>query len=151
MKKKTFTKALFSVLFIIVMVCSMNSCQASTTSPSINDTQTTQATETNPLTAYEQLNDDEKEFFDAYIIAIQNFKAPESARLLAVEYKYSGNVKWLAKISATNSYGGSIAKVYKIWEDGSEIFEYSIQKDLETPNSLSVAKINKAVNEYFGK
>lgn len=77
--------------------------------------------------------------------------APESARLLAVEYKYSGNVKWLAKISATNSYGGSIAKVYKIWEDGSNIFEYSIQKDLETPDSLSVAKINKAVNEYFGK
>ena len=101
--------------------------------------------------AYSKLNADEKGVFDALINNLSYFVNPASVKILAVKnhswdaYDY----KYFATVSASNEMGGTVSKNVGFSKNGIGGFTNSIT--IQTDNCFNTAKINAALDEYFGR
>lgn len=113
--------------------------------------------------AIQQLDGDDRIAFDAITINIHIFKNPESVRVLGGYIKEStndipGEIAYL-RVSAENSLGGTSSGYYLFKADHEFYLDYTdtINKDsifykkCNSENELDIVKINKALEEYWGK
>lgn len=152
-----FISIIFSILFLLTLV----SCNSTETTASTSSLQTTSmvAETTVPLSAYEQLSEDEKEVFDALIIALNSYaRNPSSARVIMAGSKYSSANFIELKLYLENAFGGGTNKCYfLVYETGPVGSAYYPKGTLAEGGNvtydagdINCAKINKALTEYYG-
>ena len=97
-------------------------------------------------TAYNKLNKDEKGFFDTFLKGIKQFKNPGSVSVINVDYQSAPTTAaYVAKIKATNSWGGTTSDTYYVYSFGIIKGGYISSSGA----NFDVAKINAAIKEYI--
>ena len=106
-------------------------------------------TEGEPLSAYDALNDDEKEVYHALVKFSSTLDTPWSLKLIELKRgPVPPDYDWFffVKVSGNNAFGSAVTEAYYISEDGKLI---TADYDLARPHDGSVGKINAALQEYF--
>lgn len=143
-----------------------------------NNSQENNQTENQPQkSAYEQLNDIEKEIFDIFVKASTSLNNPSSARMYEIysfktlyttseQFMQEKDLALYIKISAQNTLGSTItrtiklhlrstAQEYSVIADYTEYFDnpnkppFASYDDLVSFNLASPSKINKALKEHW--
>ena len=97
-------------------------------------------------TAYNKLNKAEKGFFDTFLKGIKQFKNPGSVSVVNVDYQSAPTTAaYVAKIKATNSWGGTTSDTYYVYSFGIIKGGYISSSGAD----FDVAKINAAIKEYI--
>ena len=142
-------KKLIIILLVVVCLASLWSCDNKNT----NDQE---PVETEPLSAYEQLNEDEKLIYEALIIAADDFYTPTSLRLLNVASMTSSYV--YIKVQSGNRFGSLLTDTFMLGlSETSTLYEYTKGAATTIPvsvenwgiNNINCEKINLAIDEYW--
>ena len=141
-------KKILYALLIALTTLSLISCSEV---PNTGNSTTGQQQET-PASAYDKLSNLEKQFFDAFIETVNSFYNPSEVKIMQIgdiSVMDDGNISAFIKIQGTNKLGGTITDWYHLYHDGSV---YRLAEAISwstTDDTVSVAKINKALNEYW--
>ena len=93
--------------------------------------------------AYDRLSEKEQSFVDAMLSIINNFKNPNSVKVLAIQELGS---TWYVNVSATNSYGGTVSTTYWVYENGI----YKLDTTVSHDSSYDLSLINEALSDKRG-
>jgi len=131
--KKTFS--FFTLIFLFCAFLTITACKSNNT----NEQETQKS-------AIYTLSSDEKIVYNSVKGSISAFKDPSSVRVVTVyEKAFIGRY---IRISAKNSFGGTVTNIYFInghsLESTTDVDIYSYDIDPE----ISVSKINAALDEY---
>ena len=146
-------KILFGVLALILVLgiigCSNTQSQAETKETVKENTtpvETLEPTKEVVKTAFEQLNDEERQFVRVFIKHVYDFKDPYSVQVLKRSTGTntdSGGYACFVMVSATNSYGGRLTETYTL-SDKLGFVKASFPVGLGT---VHIDLINKAIEE----
>ena len=147
--------SLILVILTLALTVSLAACGGGSESDSSGNNGNASAPA--PQTAYDKLNQMEKDFMNALIEATDDFYNPSSVRLVEVydaRYLSTNGKLWATfKLQGTNKIGGTITGRYDIFYSESKSEYYLSETTVSTgsDDDVSVSKINAALNEYWSK
>ena len=140
-------KKLIIILLVVVCLASLWSCDNKNT----NDQE---PVETEPLSAFEQLNKDEQCLYEAMVTISSYFKSPSTVRLVDVGDMNSHTA--IVKTQAYSVVGSPVMNTLKVWLtqsdwDSGNYYDilYSDDGVIWGNDKVSVKKINAAIDEYW--
>ena len=107
------------------------------------------------ISAYDNLSELERKFFDAFVESLDDFYNPSEVKILQIDSVIElsdGTVSAIIKIQGTNRLGGTLTKWYELWNIGNGYYLKERADGRGGPtNKVSVAKLNNALSEHWEK